>query len=206
MRTAIGDGHIPVTIVTGLRGSGKTTWLGRQLRDPAFADTLVVLDPANAAGLSHSLVAHVRDNPAAMAAPDGGCLCCSLRQDLVRTLVNATWRYSRQGRRLYSRVAIETTGDASPGPIIETLAELPALARRYRLESVTTLMDVRTGAPASAGPSVAAEQLSRADLIVLNHTQAMGAAALDALRRRLRHWNPAAPMVAAPKVYSPAHA
>lgn len=197
------DSRIPVTLVTGMRGSGKTAWISAQLHGPRRADTLVVLDPVSGAGLTHPLVAYVRE-PAT--APAGGCLCCSLRQDLVRTLVNAIWRYSREGRRLYSRVIIETTGDASPAPILAVLAELPALARRYRVESMTTLVDAATGLTVGSDHAVAAEQLAHADLIVLSKTAALPAAELNTLQLRLRDRYPRARLTTAPTVYAPVHA
>lgn len=195
------DTRIPVTIVMGAKGSGKTTWLMRQLREPGCADSLLVLDPASGVGLTHPLVAYVRE----AAVVDTGCLCCSLRQDLVRTLVNAVWRYSRNGQRQYARVFIEASADASPSALAATIADLPAVSRRYRLAQIVTLVNAQADLPAWASAAPAAEQLQQAHCLLLSKTDALEPRQLQILQQRLRLWNPDAPMLPATTVYSCRH-
>src|SRR5574344_997819 len=114
---------IPVTLLTGFLGSGKTTVLNHLVRQPELADALVIINEFGELALDHLLVAHSTEN--LVMEMSSGCLCCTIRGDLVKTLRDITWRFSRNGQRQFRRVLIETTGLADPAPIIHTLMTHP---------------------------------------------------------------------------------
>jgi G3E family GTPase len=88
-----------VTLLTGFLGSGKTTVLNRLVRQPGMADALVIINEFGEMALDHMLVAHSTEN--LVMEMDSGCVCCTIRGDLVRTLRDITWRFAREGRRQF---------------------------------------------------------------------------------------------------------
>ncbi len=110
---------IPVTLLTGFLGSGKTTVLNYLVRQPELADALITINEFGEMPLDHMLVAHSTEN--VVMEMSSGCLCCTIRGDLVKTLRDISCRFSRNGERQFRRVLIETTGLADPAPIIHTL-------------------------------------------------------------------------------------
>ena len=130
----------PVTLLTGFLGSGKTTVLNHLVRQPSLARTLVIINEFGDVGLDHLLMSRVADDN--MIEMSSGCLCCTIRSDLVTTLKDAYWRYNVGGEQRFDRVVIETTGLADPAPIIHTLMTVGAIARRYRLDGVVTVIDL----------------------------------------------------------------
>ena len=121
---------IPLTILTGFLGSGKTTILNRLLRDPRLTDTAVVVNEFGEIGLDHLLVESALDQMVLM---DNGCLCCSVRGDLVDTLGDLLARAERGEIPAFARVMVETTGLADPAPIAQTLVSDADLAERFDL-------------------------------------------------------------------------
>lgn len=106
----------PVSVLIGFLGSGKTTVLNHLVRSPGMARALVIINEFGAVGLDHDLVA--RSNDDLVVEMMGGCLCCTIRGDLSRTLRDAPWRFARDGQCWFDRVVIETTGLADPAPIL----------------------------------------------------------------------------------------
>jgi len=189
---------IPICVLTGFLGAGKTTLLNRLLRDPALADTAVIINEFGEIGIDHLLVEQVDDGIVALAA---GCLCCTLRGDLLDALERLL-RSLDNGRAAFSRVVIETTGLADPAPVLHTLMLHPYLVLRYRLDGIVTVVDAVNGLATLAAHSEAAKQVAVADRLVLAKTdllsgpeRASGTAALDELRARLRRLNPSAPLL-----------
>jgi len=156
---------IPLAVLTGFLGAGKTTLLNRLLRDPALADAAVVINEAGEIGVDHLLVEHVADGVVALA---GGCLCCSLRGDLINTLEDLL--RARDNGRIppFRRLAIETSGLADPVPILQTLTLHPYLAMRYRLAAVLAVVDATSGPETIAAHPEAARQVAMADRIALS--------------------------------------
>ncbi|WP_275540106.1 CobW family GTP-binding protein, partial [Escherichia coli] len=134
---------IPVTLLTGFLGSGKTTLLNQLVSQKAFANTLIIINEFGEMALDHLLVTHSNEN--VVMEMGSGCVCCSIRGDLVHTLRDITWRFSREGQRQFDRVLIETTGLADPAPIIHTLMTHLQIATKYRLDGVVTTVDLATG-------------------------------------------------------------
>ncbi len=115
----------PIAIVTGMLGSGKTTMISRMLRDPAFDDTLVLVNEFGEIGLDHALIKAVTDNVVLLA---NGCLCCTIRNDIVQTLRELRGAWLAGTIPDFGRVLIETTGLAEPAPLIASLLSHPVLA------------------------------------------------------------------------------
>ncbi len=177
----------PVSVLTGFLGSGKTTLLNVWLRDPALADAAVIVNEFGEVGIDHALIASSNDNTIELSS---GCLCCTVRGDLVETLRELAEKRSRSEVRAFSRVLIETTGLADPVPVIQALITFP-VAGTYRLSRVITAVDGVQGLETLARHPEALKQAVVADDIVVTKTD-LQAPQLDGLLSRLRTLNPAA--------------
>ncbi|RMX08237.1 GTP-binding protein [Corticibacter populi] len=182
---------IPVTLLTGFLGSGKTTVLSHLVRQPELADALVIINEFGEMALDHLLVAHSTEN--LVMEMSSGCLCCTIRGDLVQTLRDITWRFSRGGQRQFRRVLIETTGLADPAPIIHTLMTHPQIAPKYRLDGIVTTVDLAAGMHTLDSHPEAVKQAAMADALLLTKDDLATDAQRTALLRRLDGINPAAP-------------
>ncbi len=190
MTTEVISELIPVTLLTGFLGSGKTTALNHLVRQPEMADALVIINEFGEMALDHMLVAHSTEN--LLMEMDSGCVCCSIRGDLVKTLRDITWRFSRDGQRQFQRVLIETTGLADPAPIIHTLMTHPQIAPKYRLDGIVTTVDMATGMETLDHQQEAVKQAAMADVLLLTKLDLVTDGQRDALLHRLNELNPAA--------------
>jgi G3E family GTPase len=185
--------HTPVTILTGFLGSGKTTLLNRALRDPAMANTAVVINEFGEVGLDHLLAAQSDDTIMVL---ENGCLCCTVFGDLVTTLNNLF--HSREDGAIprFDHVVIETSGLADPSPLIQAFLSDPTLAGLYRIGLVVATVDAVNG-PATLDQHIeSVRQVALADHILLTKLDLLGRTkekeAGAALKARLRRLNPAA--------------
>ena len=186
---------IPLTVLTGFLGAGKTTLLNRLLKDEALSDTAVVINEFGEVGLDHLLVEYVGDN---MVLLQSGCLCCTMRGDLVDAL-ETLLRDLDARRCTFRRVLLETTGLADPAPVLHTAMAHPYLLLRYRLDGVVTVVDAVSGSGALDAHAEAVKQAAMADRLVLTKTDMADATQIAAVTARLRALNPAAPILDAAK-------
>jgi G3E family GTPase len=183
---------IPVGIITGFLGAGKTTLVRRVLRDPGFADSAVIVNEFGAVPLDHDLIVASEDN---LVSVSTGCLCCVARSDLTVTLLDLRRRREAGTVPRYARVLVETSGLADPAPILHALMTDAAVAATHRLDAVVALVDAVHGAAALDRHPEAARQAMLADRILL--TKVDLAPDTAPLLARLRALNPAAPIRAA---------
>ena len=183
---------LPISIITGFLGSGKTTLLSRLLRDPALARTAVIVNEFGEVGLDHLLV-EASDEEILLL--EGGCLCCKVRGDLVRTAGELLARRAR-GEASFDRIVVETTGLADPAPILQALMTDREIADRLRLDSVIATVDCAAGDATLDAHPESVKQAALADRIVLTKADLADPAA-SGLAERLRRINPSAPQLAA---------
>lgn len=160
------DNRVPVTLLTGFLGAGKTTLLNHLIRDPSAGRIAVIMNEFGDAGLDHDLIEEATEETILM---QSGCLCCSIRGDLLKTLGTLMARRNR-GDLTFDRVVIETTGIADPGPILHSLVVDHIVAPYFRMDGVVTLADAATGSRALDKHFEAVHQIAMADLIVLSKT------------------------------------
>lgn len=186
-------GRLPVTLLTGFLGSGKTTLLNRLVGAPEFADCVVIVNEFGEIGLDHLLIEHVDES---MRILNNGCVCCTVRGDLIDTLADLAAR-RRRGELRFSRAVIETTGLADPAPIIHSLIVDPSLTGDWVLDGVVTTIDAINGPATLKAHKEAARQAGVADVLVITKTDLTADHAVASLRSSLRTINPQAEVVLA---------
>ncbi len=183
---------IPVFVVTGFLGSGKTTLLNRLVRHDGMADTAVIVNEFGEVGLDHLLVESAFDNAVLLAS---GCLCCTVRGDLVDTLGDLAAKRDSGEVPEFARVVIETTGLADPAPVLQTLMSEPTVTARYRLAGAVTTVDALHGAGQLDEHPESLKQAAVADVVVLTKTDAAPPDAVERMRARLGEISPGSPIL-----------
>ena len=184
---------IPVSVLTGFLGAGKTSLLNTLLKDPSLADAAVIINEFGEIGLDHLLVETADSNVFEMSS---GCLCCTIRGDLADTMMDLVARRDSGTLKAFDRIIIETTGLAEPAPILQTLIGQPDLVQRFRLQEVVTVVDAKNGASTLDNHIEAVNQVAVADRLVLSKADLLngpdGEAALDDIISRMRKLAPSA--------------
>ena len=187
---------IPVSIITGFLGAGKTTLLNSLLKHEDMAETAVIINEFGEVGIDHLLVEKADDNVYEMAS---GCLCCTIRGDLVDTLIDLITRRDEERVPAFNRVVIETTGLANPAPVLHTIMSHDYLLQRFSLAGVICVVDCVNGLATLDAHEEAVRQVAIADRLVLTKADLLrgpaGQQTLFDLTGRLRRLNPAARML-----------
>jgi len=179
------DDRVPVTLLTGFLGAGKTTLLNRLIRDPEAGRIAVVMNEFGDVGLDHDLIEAATEETVLM---QSGCLCCSIRGDLAKTMASLMARRKR-GELAFDRVVIETTGIADPGPIHHTLIVDDLIAPHYRMDGIVTLVDTANGPRTLDAQFEAVNQVAMADLLVISKADLVTPLELDRFKARLHGIN-----------------
>ncbi len=184
---------IPVTILTGFLGAGKTTFLNELLKHDALSHTLVLINEFGEIGLDHLFVEAIDRDMMLMAS---GCLCCTIRGELADTLEDILRRLDNGRIKSFDRILIETTGLADPAPVMHTIMQHPYLMLRFFPESLVTIVDAINAEATLDTHAEAVKQIAMADRIVISKSDMKGESthehATTALRARIRALNPAA--------------
>jgi G3E family GTPase len=181
---------IPVAVLTGFLGSGKTTLLARLLKSPQFSRTAVVINEFGEVGLDHDLIETSEESFVTL---QTGCLCCTIRGDLVLTLEDLLARRDAGSVTPFDRIVIETSGLADPAPILHALMGDAGLAQRLTLAGVATTVDALNGLGTLVRQSESVKQVAVADRLIVTKTDLVDDShELDGLLTRLRAINPSA--------------
>ena len=183
---------IPTTLLTGFLGSGKTTVLNHVLKRPGMAATAVIVNEFGEIGLDHLLVERSSEDVVLL---NSGCLCCTVRNDIVDTLTSLFVDRAKNKVPWFTRVVIETTGLADPAPILHTLMTEPIVAARYMLDGVVTTVDAVNGAATFDRQPEAVKQAAVADRLLLTKTDLAEPALRQAVQTRLAALNPSALLI-----------
>ena len=181
--------RMPVSVITGFLGSGKTTMLNRLLRHPGMGNSAVIVNEFGEVGLDHLLMEAVSGEVSVMA---NGCVCCTFRGDLADSLRGLLARRDAGEVPPFARILVETTGLADPAPIAQMLLNNPLVSHFARLDAIVTTVDAVNAPRQLAEHEQAVKQVALADRLLLTKTDLADPAAL---RARLGGLNPAAPVI-----------
>ncbi len=183
--------RIPVSILTGFLGAGKSTLLNRLLKDPAMKDAAVIINEFGEVGIDHLLVEASNDAVVELA---DGCLCCTVRGELVDTLAELIDGMQTGRLKPLSRIVIETTGLADPAPVMQSVMGHPSIAQHFDLDGVVTVVDAVNGLSTIDAFPEAYRQVAVADRLILTKKTLADAGTIDRITARLRALNPRAPI------------
>ena len=187
------DDMIPVTVLTGFLGAGKTTLLKRILTEFHGKRIAVIENEFGPESIDNDLLVEVHDEE--IIELSNGCICCTVRGDLLRTLTDLRKR-REAGDLQYERVIIETTGMANPGPVCQTFFMDDDVAEYFRLDSVVTVVDAHHGMDTLDKQEEAQKQVGFADRILVSKRDLVSDEDYEKLRSRLVQINPRAPIEA----------
>src|SRR4029450_5961387 len=172
---------VPVSILTGFLGAGKTTLLNYILKQQHGYKFAVIVNEVGKIGIDGALIEKTDDDVLEMS---NGCLCCTVRKDLVKGVQNLL----KKGG--FDYLLIETTGIADPGPVAQTFLNIPQLQQCVRMDSIITVVDSEHIEKQMAETETARDQIAMADFLLLNKTDLVDVAPVDRIEARVRELNP----------------
>lgn len=181
--------RFPISVITGFLGSGKTTLLNKLLQHPVMQHAAVVINEFGRVGIDHLLVRAATEDIVLM---DNGCLCCTIRGDMVATLQELLHKRTRGEIPQFDRIVMETTGLADPAPIIHTLLNDNEIKGFFNLDLVITAVDGVYGLPQLDQHYETVKQSAVADVLIITKTDLANPEQLIELTQRLKKLNPAA--------------
>ncbi len=181
--------NLPIHIITGFLGSGKTTLLNQLLQQPGMEETVVIVNEFGEIGIDHLLIKAITEDIVLL---EGGCLCCSVRSDLVNTLEDLFHKQALKQIPKFKKIIVETTGLADPAPILRTLINDAFITKHYRLGVIITTVDAVYGVEQLDEYQESVKQAALANMIILTKIDLVNVAKLAALKQRLRALNPSA--------------
>ncbi len=183
--------RLPVALLSGFLGSGKTTLVNALLRDPRMANTAVAVNEFGEIPLDRQLIDHGADSTVVMA---NGCLCCNLAGDMEQAVMRLFSRREHGEVPAFARLLIEPSGLADPAPIAQAILRNPVLSKVFRLEAIVTTVDALFAHAQLAHHPETRKQVALADCLVLTKSDLSDEAAIAALRTELQAANPLAPI------------
>jgi len=178
------DKRIPVYLLTGYLGSGKTSLLKSWLAQAEFKDAALVINELGEVGLDNQLLSSATESTALLA---NACVCCTGLPGLAEALEDLFWARLERRMPRFPNLVIETTGLAEPGPVAEALRSSDLLKERYRLAGVITCLSASTADAVLKQHAEARAQLAGADVLVITKTDLVSSENLDALHLRVQH-------------------
>jgi G3E family GTPase len=197
MNSSPTSARLPIELVTGFLGSGKSTLINRLLQQASFEGTVVIVNEFGEVGLDQALVGSAADGVVLL---DSGCLCCAVAGTLGDTLVDLFSRRASGALPAFRRIVVETSGLANPAPLAAGLLGDPVLAGRCRLSHVLTLVDGVNGADTLARYAEARRQVALADLVLVTKGDLADEASLQDVAHAAREINPQAQVIPCPPV------
>jgi G3E family GTPase len=184
--------RVPVTILTGFLGAGKSTLLNRILKDPVMKDAAVIINEFGDVGIDHLLVESSGDSIIELS---DGCLCCTVRGELVDTLANLMDAVQTGRVKPVRRVVIETTGLADPAPVMQAIMGNPVIATNFELDGMVTVVDAVNGLQTLGNHEEARKQVAVADRLIVSKRSMASGETLATLETALRDLNPRAALM-----------
>jgi G3E family GTPase len=181
--------RLPVLLLSGFLGSGKTTLVNALLRDPRLADTAVAVNEFGEVPLDAHLIEDGQDRTVVLA---NGCLCCNLAGDMEDAVMRIFSRREAGALPAFKRLIVEPSGLADPAPIAQAILRNPVMSRAFRLEGIVATVDALFGEAQIAAHAETAKQIALADALVITKTDMADAPSLEGLRVALRRLNPGA--------------
>ena len=183
---------IPVTIITGFLGSGKTTLISKLVRQPEMNRVALVINEVGEIGIDHDLVASSTENITLLS---NGCICCSVRTDMQETLRDLFAKRSVGEVFDFDRIIIETTGLADPAPVLQTLVSDTLLEAQFRFDGLVTLVDAVNFPLLKDQQKEIVKQIAIADKVLLTKTDLIDSSSLEKVQSDIRKINGQAPII-----------